>query len=1008
MPEQVIFDHYEVMHRDDGSLFELGRGAMGITYKALDANLHIPVALKVINASSIHSEVARQRFVREARAAAKLRHRNVASVFHLGIEGETYFYAMELIDGETVESLIRRHGPLDPVLALRIATQVARALNAAQQHELVHRDIKPSNLMLVHEDDEVAVKVIDFGLAKSCHSADGVESAELTLAGGGFVGTPHFASPEQLEEKEIDVRSDIYSLGVTIWYMLAGRAPFGGSIAQVMSQHLHEPPPLDHLPAVPAPVVALLTRMLAKDPAARPQTPLELRRELEACIEAIRGSSPETGPVALMSDSGETKYSTHFRAGAVVGGEYELIEDQGEGHAGKVFRARRASDGSVVRLILLNPELIAAREVYTQLERELEKVIGAVHRNLLHVYSFERVEEGSFLVLEAAQGFTLVELLRARRELQPEEALLLLKQAAVAVDFAVQAGLKRLDFALHQIVLHLPDAAPSPSLLDKPLTTWPEFVLKLNPLGITRELSLSETWTGEQTIVGDLPAGREMPATNVVSRYVQSLAAVVYESLGGTISPLLAGGIDGAEAPRYVPLAALTEEGNEALRRALDLKRSFSSAQEFFHTLRAAEGASIPLANKVAAKREAALTKAQTSAAPKAASAPWTQPPEPNFAFSTPLKIAVAVAAVALIWAIVRTIHLPETPPVVVEPSPETPRFPTAIPREPASVQTPAPPAQPPDRQALLKARLSEAEKYEAARDWARCVPAYAATAREFPESDTGRVRLEMVLSMLRAGYNREGAAPDFPNLRAAITEAAEVDVISAMMILGEQLRKSEPKEAFNWFCTAAAKGHPPALTQVGLMYSNGAGVSADLQKAVWWFEQANERGDPAGKTCLAECYLYGRGVRKDERRALAILEEAVALGDARAMNLLGTCHHQGIGTAKNFTEAFRLFNEAQALGFLDALGNLGVLYMNGDGVPSEPLKAVEYFQKGAREGNAYCMYLYARCLESGSGVGVNPIAASTWYRKSAELGNPRAIEWCQRNRIPVSNPPRR
>src|SRR5215210_1288516 len=138
MPDTVIFDHYEVLTRDDGSLFELGRGAMGITYKAYDTNLRIPVALKVINSKFLDSDIARQRFVREARAAAKLRHRHVASVFHLAAEGDSMFYAMEFIDGETVDALIKRQGPLAPILALQIVDQVARALNAAQVHGLVH------------------------------------------------------------------------------------------------------------------------------------------------------------------------------------------------------------------------------------------------------------------------------------------------------------------------------------------------------------------------------------------------------------------------------------------------------------------------------------------------------------------------------------------------------------------------------------------------------------------------------------------------------------------------------------------------------------------------------------------------------------------------------------------------------------------------------------------------------------------------------------------------------
>src|SRR5262245_5547861 len=289
MAEKLIFDHYEVLTRADGSLFELGRGAMGITYKAFDTNLRVNVALKVINAKYLESEVAQQRFMREARAAAQLRHPNVASVFHLGTSRDAFFYAMEFVDGETVESFIKRNGPIDPVVALRITLQVTRALAAAAKHHLVHRDIKPANLMLVREDDDFLVKVIDFGLAKSIKHGENDDLATVSM--GGFVGTAHFASPEQLEEKEIDVRSDIYSLGVTLWYMLAGQVPFGGSLAQVMSQHLHKSPPLEKLQNLPECVRTVVGYMIEKDPAKRPQTPAALRAELENCLAVIEAGS---------------------------------------------------------------------------------------------------------------------------------------------------------------------------------------------------------------------------------------------------------------------------------------------------------------------------------------------------------------------------------------------------------------------------------------------------------------------------------------------------------------------------------------------------------------------------------------------------------------------------------------------------------------------------------------------------------------------------------------------
>jgi TPR repeat protein/tRNA A-37 threonylcarbamoyl transferase component Bud32 len=296
MPDTDTFQHYQVLKRPDGSSWELGRGAMGVTFKAFDTSLRCHVALKVINAAYLDSEMAQQRFLREARAAAGLSHPNVASVFHLGESGGNYFYAMEFIDGETLETFVSRTGPLRPLPALQIALQVTRALRAAARAGLVHRDIKPANLMLLRheEEDEFQVKVIDFGLAK-VPAREGDAAGSITVA--GFAGTPHFASPEQLEEKDLDVRSDMYSLGVCLWYMLAGRPPFAGSVVQIMSQQLTRQPPFELLPGLPPEVVRLLEHLLEKDPGKRPQTPADLRKEIESAIKALPDSTAASAKV---------------------------------------------------------------------------------------------------------------------------------------------------------------------------------------------------------------------------------------------------------------------------------------------------------------------------------------------------------------------------------------------------------------------------------------------------------------------------------------------------------------------------------------------------------------------------------------------------------------------------------------------------------------------------------------------------------------------------------------
>jgi serine/threonine protein kinase len=279
------FDHYQVATHTDGTPLELGRGAMGITYRASDTILGNEVALKVIDARIAALPEARERFLREARAAARIRHPNIASVFYYGtrkIDGQC-FYAMELVEGETLETRLRHSGTLPPALALEIVTQAARALVALEVHGLVHRDLKPANLMLV-ERPELTVKLIDFGLAKAAATAED----ESDITHGGFVGTPSFASPEQFTNTSVvDVRSDLYSLGITLWEMLTGQTPFRGTPREVMHQHQHASLPLDLLEAVPQPVVVLLDALLEKDPGRRFQTPADLLNAILTITDAI-------------------------------------------------------------------------------------------------------------------------------------------------------------------------------------------------------------------------------------------------------------------------------------------------------------------------------------------------------------------------------------------------------------------------------------------------------------------------------------------------------------------------------------------------------------------------------------------------------------------------------------------------------------------------------------------------------------------------------------------------
>jgi serine/threonine protein kinase len=272
---------YTIEHHADGSAWELGRGAMGVTYRAIDKALDRPVALKIINLDGrSHSAEARERFMREARTAAVLRHPNVATVYQFGVREETgqFFYAMELVEGETLEERVRRLGPLDVLTTIDIALQVAAALETAEERGLVHRDLKPGNLMLVENSETRSVgalvssarrltqtplqrtasrnggiptvKVIDFGVAKAVAE----KTNAMALTHGGFVGTPAFASPEQFTNAPVDVRSDIYSLGATLWFLLTGHMLFSGrTIEEIRDARRSKPLPIEQLKAARVP-----------------------------------------------------------------------------------------------------------------------------------------------------------------------------------------------------------------------------------------------------------------------------------------------------------------------------------------------------------------------------------------------------------------------------------------------------------------------------------------------------------------------------------------------------------------------------------------------------------------------------------------------------------------------------------------------------------------------------------------------------------------------------------
>jgi serine/threonine-protein kinase len=260
-------------------LTKIGQGAMGSIYKALQISMDRIVAIKCLAPKYSQNEKFRERFLREARAVARLNHPNIIQGIDVGESNGVHYFAMEYIDGPTVGELLKRGGALDEKRALNIVTQISRALQHAFNHGIIHRDIKPDNIMLTREG---VAKLCDLGLAK-LPTQDGDASGTRP---GASMGTPYYIAPEQARgEQSVDTRADIYSLGASFYHMVVGEVPFPGqSAADVISKHLTEPvtPPRAKNPLISGSVDWACVKMMQKAREDRYQTPAELVRDLDA------------------------------------------------------------------------------------------------------------------------------------------------------------------------------------------------------------------------------------------------------------------------------------------------------------------------------------------------------------------------------------------------------------------------------------------------------------------------------------------------------------------------------------------------------------------------------------------------------------------------------------------------------------------------------------------------------------------------------------------------------
>lgn len=961
---------------EDGRPVELGRGAMGVTYKARDKELGRTVVLKVISPKQELSSAVLERFKREAKIASRLKSPHVATIYGFGyFHGQPYF-AMEFIEGETLEQRIKREKALDVRTALEVTRQIALALIEAKDVGIIHRDIKPSNVMLVETRYEPGflVKLIDFGLARP--ESPNSQDCMLTLTQGGIVGTPYYASPEQLQESPVDIRSDLYSLGVTLFHMLTGEVPFQGTFAQVITKQIEYDPPLEKLQGCPICVVELLRRLLKKNPNERFAEPKELVEKIENCLKKL----PQGEKVFVAKGSSLQPMFAQL---------YQLLgtKEDLENYSHQV--AREVQTGSEVEIFYLSSK------IHIELLDFLKDFLEFSHPNFRQVRAV--FSEPPAIVLERCDGVRLVELIRREQRFPLDVAAGIFAPVAEVIDALGdyrQGKIKLEKIPLDQVWI-IPRVESAKELYGFAMQ------VKVDPVCI-RDWVQRDMNT---TMVGTEAAMYSFSSTERTKEHrIKVLAKFVYEVFSG-----------GRNAPRretdWKPLSELSGEANHLLLRGL-YRREFSSCKEFCENLlrylpqweggkgaRGGGGGSGTIEKEVGYRAPIApapisvslLQSSSEEVSGKGVKRKW-------------MPLAVVGGAVAMVGVLALVIGL------LVSFSGRKSKLSTSEVRErqlvtqlqqPADATlraTPAPTgaASPSPAVDLYSQRLEQAKSLEGQPDPVAALLVYSQLAVENPNDSRVVSGLERVSARIESENKPDGVFSGFGRARDALETAARLGSTSAMFLLGTNLSKTEPRTAFRYFQQAADKGNTEAMFRVADMLARGALGERDYNGAFQWYERAANQGHVAATTMLADCYLRGLGVERNPERAVQLLEVASNFGDTNAMDLLGDLIRRGVGVPqRDPARAFQLFKRAAELGDLDAQGNLGVMYMIGDGTPANPQKAVELWQDGAKKGNPTCMFLLAQSLEDPN-VGNRPEEAKEWYLKAARGGNAAAIKVCK------------
>lgn len=599
--QRVQFGNFDIMNDAEGRPLALGKGTFGRTYQARHRFLDTIVALKIINERYAADAGVRQRFLVEARAVARLSHPHIARLYDFGEVDGVLHYAMEYCGGGSLADHVAKNGPFGVGQALEVGQQIAGALKCAHGAGFIHRDLKPSNIMLTETKGPLFSKLIDFGLVQpSLPEATGTIREDQSADGARFLGTPLFASPEQLKEEPMDIRTDLFSLGMTLWYLLIGRAPDSGSSAEIAASRLSPESYVTQLPAsLPSQIREVLARLLQKDRKNRFASAAEVFSALNACATelGLRRARDYTSaheptewddhePAPVVHQAAKAEPIKIERVEADLESEFKIVTRVNDDFTGSNYIAEsKAGEGALVFLHVLHPALVEDEAAFELLRVHMTQLRTLDVPEMLQPRALRGYSDYFSIVIDRAPGSDLLSILRTERVVHLAEAAPLLESIAAVCDRLAAAGLPGPQLAPAHIFVAWPsDADPqnAGSTAHQLSAGRPKLYPRFLAVREAPELArLNEPEDASSTMTSDM-LGDPSRADNICEHF----GTLLYRIVAGRNCPIAAS----LSSQAYVAVPGLSEQANRLLSLVIAKQIERASCSQVLREILGAEG----------------------------------------------------------------------------------------------------------------------------------------------------------------------------------------------------------------------------------------------------------------------------------------------------------------------------------------------------------------------------------------------------------------------------------